>query len=122
MIIFKDNLDLHDLGELLNVIVSAPYKGINHAFDNYDITQSSSLAELKTNKILETENYQSVIKYTSRYLPKIYPAFYRQDSSNLNPLDYWMYGFQIGLFHFLRKLIVKPFFFNIFIIKHFQPP
>ncbi len=101
---------MHDLEELLNVIVNASYKGINHAFDNYDITQSSSLAELKANKILETENYQSVIKYTSRYLTKIYPAFYRQDSSNLNPLDYWMYGFQIGMFHFLKKANCKTVF------------
>jgi hypothetical protein len=103
-LLLKDNPDYHDLQGLLNVIAGAPFKGISYAFKNYDISQTSSLSELQANKVLETENYQSVISFTARYLTKVFPAFYRQDSSNLNPLDYWMYGFQIGLNLFKKKL------------------
>ena len=56
----------------------------------------SSLSEINANKLIKAEHPRSLIRYTASFVTKVYPAFYRQDSSNLNPLEYWIYGFQIG--------------------------
>lgn len=58
------------------------------------------MAEPKADKIIKTEHAFNIIKYTSNYLAKIYPAFYRQDSSNIDPIQYWIYGFQIAALNF----------------------
>jgi hypothetical protein len=57
---------------------------------------TSSLSEIKAEEIIKEEDPTRLIEYTKKFLIKVYPAFFRQDSSNLNPLDYWIYGMQIG--------------------------
>ena len=51
-------------------------------------------------KIFESETPENLIKYTSSYLAKIYPGYYRTGSSNFNPMDYWVYGFQMAALNF----------------------
>ncbi len=51
-------------------------------------------------KVLNTEKPEDIIRLTSSYVLKIYPAFYRQDSSNIDPLLYWTHGFQIAALNF----------------------
>ena len=55
-----------------------------------------SISEQKCNKLTSVENTAKIIEYTRNYTTKVYPAYFRQDSSNMNPLDVWLYGFQIG--------------------------
>lgn len=50
--------------------------------------------------MIEEEPAGRVIEYCSKFCTKVYPAFYRQDSGNLKPLDYWIYGFQIVALNF----------------------
>ena len=59
--------------------------------------KSSSLSEKRCNKLIKEETSNRIINYTSYFFTKVYPAFYRQDSSNLGPIDYWIYGFQMGI-------------------------
>jgi hypothetical protein len=41
-----------------------------------------------------------VVRLTSNYVLKVYPAGTRVDSSNINPILYWPYGFQIAALNF----------------------
>lgn len=63
--------------------------------------KTCSLSEKGGNKMIEKESANRILKLTQNYLIKIYPAFFRTDSSNLNVIDYWIYGFQIGSYIFL---------------------
>ena len=58
--------------------------------------QVSSLSELQGISLIESEKCETVLDFTRRFITKVYPAFFRQDSSNLDALYFWMYGFQIG--------------------------
>ncbi len=58
--------------------------------------RSSSLSEPKANKLISSTEPEKIIAYTNAFLTKIYPAGNRVDSSNLDPMKYWIYGFQIG--------------------------
>ena len=64
------------------------------------LAQTSSLSESKAKRVLEEEDARRLITYTTKYVTKVYPAFYRQDSSNLRPLDYWVRGVQIAALNF----------------------
>ena len=59
---------------------------------------SSSLSEGDCNKLIESEDGNRIVSFTNRFLIKVYPGGLRTDSSNLNPIMYWIYGFQIGKF------------------------
>lgn len=75
---------------------NAKFKGIDHAFENYSEYQTSSLSEIKAQKLIDEEDASRIIKYTQHFMAKVYPAYYRQTSTNLNPISFWNYGFQIG--------------------------
>ncbi|CAF0759543.1 unnamed protein product [Brachionus calyciflorus] len=92
--------EIKELEDVITVIQNASFKGIEFALNNYSKGKSSSLSEPKCNKLLEEERAQDIIKYTANFCTKVYPAFYRQDSTNLKPLDYWIYGFQIAALNF----------------------
>ena len=72
------------------------FKGVEFAFEFYNQNQTSSLSEKKCDDFIEKEDQQQIIDYTNNFLVKVYPGFFRTDSSNLNPLSYWNLGFQIG--------------------------
>ncbi len=72
------------------------FKGVDYAFENYNQNQTSSLSEQKCDAFIEKEDPRHIIDYTNSFLTKVYPGFFRTDSSNLNPLLYWNLGFQIG--------------------------
>ena len=50
--------------------------------------------------MLSSERAEDIIRYCANYLNKVYPAFYRQLSSNLDPIQCWIYGFQIAALNF----------------------
>lgn len=91
--------------------------------------QCSSLSEDKCRKLISNEGAQKILSFTTNFLTKvnknfknfsrykfqllykfkyslkIYPAGIRQDSSNVNPVTFWNYGFQIGMsIKFLFKI------------------
>lgn len=82
---------------------NAKFENIDHSFEYYQKYQTSSLSEVNSKKLLESETPQRLINYTNNFITKIYPAYYRQDSSNLNALDYWIHGFQIVALNFQTK-------------------
>ncbi len=61
------------------------------------------MSEPKAQKILNSERSEDIIRLTSNYVLKVYPAFYRQDSSNIDPILYWTHGFQIAALNFQTK-------------------
>jgi len=58
--------------------------------------QTSSLSEGKCDDFIKTEKPENILKYTQNYLVKVYPGFFRTNSTNLNAVSYWNLGFQIG--------------------------
>lgn len=84
----------------MTVMQGAKFKGVDYGFENYAQNQSSSISEPKCDDLLQIELATKIIKYTNHFMVKVYPAYYRQDSSNLDPLKYWIYGFQIAALNF----------------------
>ncbi|RNA22069.1 1-phosphatidylinositol 4-5-bisphosphate phosphodiesterase delta-1 [Brachionus plicatilis] len=95
--------EVEELGDVINVVQNASFIGIDHAFQNYSKIKSSSLSESKCSKLIEEETANRILEYTSFFFTKVYPAFYRQDSGNLKPIDYWIYGFQMVALNFQTK-------------------
>jgi len=88
--------EIEEYSSLINLMQNVSFKGVEYAFENYNQNQTSSLSEAKCDSFIEKEDPRHIIDYTNNFLVKVYPAFFRTDSSNLNPLPYWNYGFQIG--------------------------
>jgi hypothetical protein len=63
-----------------------------------------SLSELEAEDAIEKQQVNKLIEFTNKFLVKVYPGFFRQDSSNLEPIDYWIYGMQIGKFYLILNL------------------
>lgn len=97
---FIKELITSELKEFVNLLQNASFKGIDHSIENYQNYHTSSLSEPKVNELIKTENPCRIIKYTSNFLAKVYPSWSRHDSSNFNPIDYWIYGFQIAALNF----------------------
>lgn len=89
-------VEIAEFSKLVNLMQNVAFKGVEFAFDNYNQNQTSSLSEKKCDDFIDKENPLKIIDYTNHFLTKVYPAFFRTDSSNLNPLNYWNMGFQIG--------------------------
>lgn len=89
-------IEIAEFSSLVNLMQNVAFKGVEFAFDHYNQNQTSSLSEKKCDDFIEKENPLKIIDYTNHFLSKVYPAFFRTDSSNLNPLNYWNLGFQIG--------------------------
>jgi len=76
-------------------------------FFNYLTVKPSgtcSLSELEAGDAIEKQQVNKLIEFTNKYVVKVYPAFFRQTSSNLEPIDYWIYGMQIGKFYLILNL------------------
>lgn len=89
---------IKEYGDLINLMQNVSFKGVDYAFENYKKSQTSSLSEGKCDDFIKNETSENIIKYTSNYLVKVYPGFFRTNSNNLNAVNYWNYGFQIGLY------------------------
>lgn len=85
-----------DFNELVMVMQNAKFKGIDYGLETYKEYQTNSISEVNAKKIFESESGPRIISYTNHFMVKVYPAYYRQDSSNLNAVEYWNYGFQKG--------------------------
>ena len=59
--------------------------------------QMSSLSELKAEKLILSDQ-TGVIQHTTKQLLRIYPKATRTDSSNFDPLPFWLSGCQLGNF------------------------
>ncbi|XP_015279857.1 PREDICTED: 1-phosphatidylinositol 4,5-bisphosphate phosphodiesterase delta-1-like, partial [Gekko japonicus] len=64
--------------------------------------EMSSFSEGKALKLAQ-ESGTSFIRHNSRQLSRIYPAGWRTDSSNYNPVDMWNVGCQIVALNFQTK-------------------
>lgn len=91
---------IQELSHILNVMQNVSFKGVDYNFEHYKQNQTCSLSESGAMKLIESESPENVFRLTQNYLMKIYPAFFRQNSSNLNAIDYWIYGFQIVALNF----------------------
>ena len=87
-----------DFNDLVQVMQNAKFKGIDYGKKNFKDYQTSSISEVNAKKVFEEESGPRIISYTNRFMVKVYPAYYRQLSSNLNAIEYWNYGFQKGSF------------------------
>ena len=58
-------------------------------------TQSSSLSEKKAFPLLENQPIDLMV-HNQHSITRIYPAAYRQDSSNADPIVFWNVGIQMG--------------------------
>lgn len=74
---------------------------------------SISFKESKADELIETKSpgHLDLIKLTQQHLVRIYPGAKRQDSSNINPILYWIYGKYILIFidYLLIDLLFKVF-------------
>lgn len=46
--------------------------------------------------IFPSKDYDIYVKYANKHLVRVYPYGLRTDSSNLNPMRFWIAGIQIG--------------------------
>ena len=74
----------------------------------------ASLSELKAEKLINNDQ-AGVIQHTSKQFLRIYPKASRTDSSNFDPLPFWLSGCQLGgimphLYYFLIVNCWFPFF------------
>lgn len=93
---------IKEYGDLVNLMQNVSFKGVEYAFKTYKQHQTSSLSEGKCDEFISTETAQNIIKYTSNYLVKVYPGFFRTGSDNLDAVKYWNYGFQISALNFQK--------------------
>ncbi|CAF0937386.1 unnamed protein product, partial [Didymodactylos carnosus] len=83
---------------------------INNSNDETSLTPKSSpkhcyhSISFKESKATEFIKYSSdssdLIRLTERQIVRIYPSSYRQDSSNLHPVLFWLYGAQMVALNF----------------------
>ncbi|XP_062813429.1 1-phosphatidylinositol 4,5-bisphosphate phosphodiesterase delta-1 isoform X2 [Anolis carolinensis] len=90
--------------ELSDTIVyckSVHFKGFNSATPPA-FNEMTSFTESKAFKLAQ-ESGTSFIRHNTRQLSRIYPAGWRTDSSNYNPVDMWNVGSQIVALNFQYK-------------------
>ncbi|CAF0746800.1 unnamed protein product [Didymodactylos carnosus] len=66
------------------------FKGFGHS-KGYNYNQSSSLSETRATSLIEDQPLD-FIKYNQRLLTRVYPASFRQNSSNVNAIEFWNVG------------------------------
>lgn len=55
---------------------------------------SISFKESKADDLIDTKSsaHLDLIQLTQQHIIRVYPGTKRQDSSNINPIKYWVYG------------------------------
>ncbi|XP_061442306.1 1-phosphatidylinositol 4,5-bisphosphate phosphodiesterase delta-1 isoform X2 [Rhineura floridana] len=90
--------------ELSDTVVyckSVHFQGFNDA-NPPDYNEMSSFGESKAFKLAQ-ESGTDFIRHNVQHLSRIYPAGWRTDSSNYNPIDMWNVGCQIVTLNFQSK-------------------
>ncbi|CAF0734693.1 unnamed protein product [Didymodactylos carnosus] len=89
--------DIHP--EFANLIIYSQivsFTNLQHSMSTQHCYHSISFKESKANELIkESPDNLDLIRLTQRQIVRIYPSSYRQDSSNLHPVFYWLYGAQM---------------------------
>ncbi|KAK2821979.1 hypothetical protein Q5P01_022044 [Channa striata] len=88
-----------ELSDMVIYCKSVHFQGFEHARKNQSFYEMSSLKEGDAIKLAE-ESANACVRHSVEKLTRIYPAGYRTDSSNYNPLPLWNAGFQIVALNF----------------------
>jgi len=80
---------------MLVVLINHCY--LNLLFENFldKHTQSSSLSEKKASALVEHHALDLILN-NQNLITRVYPAAYRQDSSNVEAVSFWNTGVQMG--------------------------
>nr|XP_033787632.1 1-phosphatidylinositol 4,5-bisphosphate phosphodiesterase delta-1 isoform X2 [Geotrypetes seraphini] len=88
-----------ELSDIVIYCKSVHFRDFNYAQDHQAFYEMSSFTEGKALKLAQ-ESGSNFICHNVRHLSRIYPAGWRTDSSNYNPLDMWNVGCQIVALNF----------------------
>ncbi|KAJ9070789.1 1-phosphatidylinositol 4,5-bisphosphate phosphodiesterase delta-1, variant 2 [Entomophthora muscae] len=87
------------LSDLTPYCQAKKFKDFQHSLENFQYFQMSSFSEAS---LLESFNKGSLkprildfLRHNQRFLSRVYPDGLRIDSSNFNPLPFWLAGFQL---------------------------
>uniref|UniRef100_A0A914V4X9 Phosphoinositide phospholipase C n=1 Tax=Plectus sambesii TaxID=2011161 RepID=A0A914V4X9_9BILA len=73
---------------------SAKFENVGTAIKEHPLDGTPSLSESNVTHFFNSPEEPSIMAYTATRLIKSYPAGYRQDSSNMHPLESWLCGIQ----------------------------
>ncbi|CAF3758936.1 unnamed protein product [Adineta steineri] len=113
----KDPLSQHiksNLAALFVYLQNVPYRELEYAKSHFSPFHSSSLVENRFEKI-SRENPSSLILQTTWRIIRTYPAAFRQDSSNANPVDAWNYGIQMAALNYQNEDDIMPLCYGKFL-------
>ncbi|KAF3698979.1 1-phosphatidylinositol 4,5-bisphosphate phosphodiesterase delta-1 [Channa argus] len=88
-----------ELSDMVIYCKSVHFQGFEYARQKQSFYEMSSLKEGEAMKLTE-ESANACIRHNMEKLTRIYPAGYRTDSSNYNPVPLWNAGFQIVALNF----------------------
>ncbi|CAF1523086.1 unnamed protein product [Adineta ricciae] len=94
----SNSKDYHpDFSSLIIYSEIVSLKNIEHTISTQKCFHSISFKESKINHLIDvdTPEHLDLIKLSKRHLVRVYPGTKRQNSSNINPINYWSYGVQM---------------------------
>ncbi|CAF1576103.1 unnamed protein product [Rotaria magnacalcarata] len=90
--------DYHpDFSNLIIYSEIVSFKDITHSLCTQKCFHSISFKESKADDLIDARapDNLDLIRLTQHHLVRVYPGTKRQNSSNINPVDYWNYGVQM---------------------------
>ncbi|CAF3334143.1 unnamed protein product [Rotaria socialis] len=90
--------ELHpDFASLIVYCQNTKFTNVSQILSNNKCYQSFSLKESVASSLIaaDSPNHLDLIRLTQHNLVRVYPDSIRQNSSNLHPLFYWVYGMQM---------------------------
>ncbi|XP_005297184.2 1-phosphatidylinositol 4,5-bisphosphate phosphodiesterase delta-1 isoform X1 [Chrysemys picta bellii] len=88
-----------ELSDIVIYCKSVHFQGFDNTISPRAFYEMSSFTESKAQKLAQ-ESGTSFIHHNVRHLSRVYPAGWRTDSSNYNPVDLWNVGCQIIALNF----------------------
>uniref|UniRef100_A0A8C0G1E2 Phosphoinositide phospholipase C n=1 Tax=Chelonoidis abingdonii TaxID=106734 RepID=A0A8C0G1E2_CHEAB len=88
-----------ELSDIVIYCKSVHFQGFDNTTSPRPFYEMSSFTESKAQKLVQ-ESGTSFIHHNIRHLSRVYPAGWRTDSSNYNPVDLWNVGCQIIALNF----------------------
>ncbi|KAI1289168.1 1-phosphatidylinositol 4,5-bisphosphate phosphodiesterase zeta-1 [Halotydeus destructor] len=90
----KNSKIASELSDLINYCRSRKFESFDDCLSNWDFCDMASFAEQKGLKLSVNERSR-FLNYNRRHLARIYPDGFRFNSSNYNPLPFWLVGCQL---------------------------
>lgn len=82
---------------MVNYVQAVHFVSFDHSLENSKYFHMSSFGETKAKSMFEDPvDSVNLVKYNTKQISRIYPGGHRQDSSNLDVIDGWISGCQIG--------------------------